>query len=292
MRSAFGSWLIERRIARVALVAALLPLFGIISAAIVVCVAAVKGWREGLIDCLIALVILLGLSGMTGEGGVEQILFSCVSTWGIALLMGGLTGAYGSLTLAIQVVVMLSCIAIVGFAVMVDDTTGFWAPILQVITTQMQELGIELAEPNAVMDLAPIMSGLFVAGTVTSSIVALLIGCWWAGGVRGSLFRNLFLGMRLGYVIGGIAAAAGVGSLLGFQPLAGNLLMVAGVGFLFQGLAVVHWHAAQRRLPWFMLIPVYLPLFMGASIMILALFLIAAVGFIDNWYGLRRAKTI
>jgi len=291
MRSAFGSWLIERRIARVALVAALLPFFGIISAAIVVCVATVKGWRESLVDCLIALIIVLGLTAATGDG-VPQVLFSCVSTWGIALLMGGMTGVYGSLTLAIQVIVMLCCIAILGFAVIVDDPAGFWGPILQVIAGQMQELGVELTATNAIMDLVPIMSGLFVAGTIASSIVALLLGCWWAGGARGVSFRDLFLGLRLGYVIGGIAAVAGVGSLLGIQPLAGNLLLVAGTGFVFQGLAVVHWHAVRRRLPWFMLIPVYMPLFMGASLLIMALFLFAAVGFIDNWYGLRRAKTI
>lgn len=291
MRSVFGSWLIERRIARVALIAALLPFFGIVSAAIIVCVAIVKGWREALIDCLIALGILVGLTSMSGEG-VQQVLFSGISTWGIALLMGGLTGVYGSLTLAIQAIVMLCCIAIMGFAVIVDDPAGFWGPILQMIAGQMQGFGIELADSNAIMDLVPIMIGLFAAGTIASSIVALLLGCWWAGGARGAEFRDLFLGMRLGYVIGGIAAVAGIGSLLGFQPLAGNLLLVAGTGFLFQGLAVVHWHAARRRLPWFMLIPVYLPLLMGSSLFVMALLLFAAVGFIDNWYGLRRAKTI
>jgi len=290
MRSAFGSWLIERRIARVALVAALLPFFGVISAAIVVCVATVKGWRESLIDCLIALLAITGLTAMTGAG-VPQVLFSCVSTWGIALLMGGLTGVYGSLTLAIQVVVALCCLVILGFAVIVSDPAGFWGPILQVIVGQMQEFGVELTDPSAIMSLAPIMSGLFVAGTVASSIVALLLGCWWAGGVRDVAFRDLFIGMRLGYVIGGIAAVAGAGSLLGVQPLAGNLLLVAGTGFLFQGLAVVHWHVAMRGLPWFVLIPVYMPLLMGASLLIMALFLFAAVGFIDNWYGLRRVKT-
>jgi hypothetical protein len=251
----------------------------------------VKGWREGLVDCLIALVILVGLTAMSGDG-VPQVLFSGISTWGIALLMGGLTGIYGSLTLAIQVIVMLCCIAILGFTVIVDDPAGFWGPILQAIAGQMQGMGIELSATNAIMDLVPIMIGLFAAGTIASSIVALLLGCWWAGGARGTSFRDLFLGMRLGYVIGGVAAVAGIGSLLGFQPLAGNLLLVAGTGFLFQGLAVVHWHAARLRLPWFMLIPVYLPLLMGASLFVMALLLFATVGFIDNWYGLRRAKTI
>ena len=291
MHSAFGSWLVERRLVRVALIAALLPFFGVISAAIVVCVAIVKGWRESLADCLLALIVVLGLTALTGEG-LPQVLFSCVSTWGIALLMGGLTGVYGVLSLAIQVLVVLCSIGIIGFAAVVDDPLGFWEPILLIIVEQMQALQIELTDPNAIMALAPIMSGLFVAGTIASSIVALLLGCWWAGGARGVTFRELFLGLRLGYVIGGIAAVAGVGSLLGVQPLAGNLLLVAGIGFLFQGLAVVHWHVVRRKLPWVVWIPVYLPLFMGPSILIMALFVFAAVGFIDNWYGLRRAKTI
>jgi len=289
MRSAFGSWVIERRVARVVLIALMLPLFGIISAAIVVCVAMVKGWREGFIDCLVALVLVLGLTAVTGDG-LPQVLFSCISTWGIALLMGGLTGVYGSLTLAIQVVVALCCVAILGFAVIVDDPIGFWEPILRTITEQMQQFGVELTDPNAIMGFAPVMSGLFAAGTIASSIAALLLGCWWAGGARGVTFRDLFIGLRLGTVIGGIAAVAGIGSLLGVQPLAGNLLLVAGVGFLFQGLAVVHWYVAKRKLPWFVLIPVYLPLFMGASLLFMALFLFAAVGFIDNWYSLRRAQ--
>jgi len=291
MRSAFGAWLVERRLVRIALIAVLLPLFGVISAAVVVCVTVVKGWRESLADCLVALVLVVGLTVMAGEG-LPQILFSSVSTWGIAVLMGGLTGIYGVLTLAVQVFVLLCCIAIIGFAVLVDDPLGFWQPILSLIVEQMQLLQVEFADPNAIMALAPIMSGLFVAGMVASSIVALLLGCWWAGGAKGVSFRELFIGLRFGYVIGGIAAVAGVGSLLGFQPLAGNLLLVAGIGFLFQGLAVVHWHVVRRGLPGVVLIPVYLPLFMGPSILILALFLFAAIGFIDNWYGLRRAKTI
>lgn len=290
MRSAFGSWLIEHRVARVGLVAALLPLFGVLSAAIVVCVAIARGWRESLGDCLIALFIVLGLTLMAGDGA-PQVLLSGVLTWGIALLMGGLIGVTGSMTLAIQVAIILCCIAIFGFAILVDDPLGFWEPILRVIAAQMQQLGVELADPNAIMGLAPIMSGLFVAGTIASAVLALLLGCWWAGGARQSSFQDLFLGLRLGYVIGGIAVVAGGAALLG-MPLAGNLLLVAGVGFLFQGLAVVHWHVARRGLPWLVLVPVYLPLFMGASPFVMALFLFAAVGFIDNWFGLRRAKTI
>jgi hypothetical protein len=63
---------------------------------------------------------------------------------------------------------------------------------------------------------------------------------------------------------------------------------VLGIGFVFQGLAVVHWLVAARGLPWVFFIPVYLPLFLGASLLVLTLFVLATIGFIDNWYGLRR----
>ncbi|HJP38527.1 MAG: hypothetical protein QF483_04555 [Gammaproteobacteria bacterium] len=291
MRSAIGAWLIERRIARVALIATLLPLFGVISAAIVVCVAIQKGWRESLLDCLIALVLVLGLTVMVGDG-VAQVLFSSVSTWGIALLMGGLTGLYGSLILTIQAIIVLGCLALIGFAALVGNPAEFWGPILQIIIEQMQALNVELTVVNAIMELVPYMSGLLIAGTLASSIVALLLGCWWVGNVGGVSTREQFLDLRLGYVVGGIAAVAGIGSLLGMQPLAANLLLVASFGFLFQGIAVLHWHVAKRKLPWYLLIPVYLPAMMGPGFLIILFFLFAMVGFIDNWFSLRRATAI
>lgn len=291
MRSAFGSWLIERRVARVALVAALLPLFGVISAGIVVCVAIAKGWREGLIDCLIALVAVLVLTGMTGEG-LAQVLFSSVSTWGIALLMGGLAGAFGSLTLPIQILILLGCAGTVGFAVAVADPAAFWGPILATIVEQMRQFGVEMSDAEAVIGLAPMMSGLFAASTIASAIVALMLGCWWAGGCRDTSFRDLFINLRLGVVIGGIAAVAGLAALVGLQPLAGNVLLVAAVGFVFQGLAVLHWHVVVRQLPWWVLIPLYVPIFLGTGLLLMVLLLFAAVGFIDNWYGLRRAGNV
>ncbi|MDH3978033.1 MAG: hypothetical protein OEU86_05915 [Gammaproteobacteria bacterium] len=290
MRSAFGAWLIRQRIARVALTAALLPLFGLFSAAIVVCTAAVKGWREAGIDCAIALSLLLAITGFSGEPP-QSLLFSAASTWGLALLMGGLAGQYGSLTLPIQALIMVSSLALTLFSAAVSDVQAFWAPILTGMADQLQQVGIELTDVDAIVAMAPIMSGLFAAGTVASSIAALMLGCWWAGGAKGQPFGDLFINLRLGYVIGILAALAGLGALLNLQPLSGNLLLIAGTGFWFQGLAVVHWHVVKRQLPRVLLILVYLPLFMGASLVVMALFLFAAVGFIDNWYGLRRANT-
>ena len=76
---------------------------------------------------------------------------------------------------------------------------------------------------------------------------------------------------------------------LGWLPA--NLLMVLGSGFAVQGLAVLHWQARARNWPWPIMFMVYLPLLFGPIMISVAWLLFAALGFVDNWYGLRRAGT-
>ena len=134
------------------------------------------------------------------------------------------------------------------------------------------------------------MTGMTAALSVLAATAALLLGSWWASGVGGPGFREMFLGLRMGFVIGGLTALAGIGSLVGAQPFSGNVLLVLSIGLGFQGLAVIHWHVNVRQLAWPWLIALYLPLFMGPSIALSAMFLLTTVGFLDNWYGLRRIR--
>ncbi|MFQ5635720.1 MAG: hypothetical protein ACE5G3_10385, partial [Gammaproteobacteria bacterium] len=60
------------------------------------------------------------------------------------------------------------------------------------------------------LELAPMMTGMVAASIVMSSMVALIIGAWWAGGSGGPAFRNMFVSIRLGYILGGIAVLAGI----------------------------------------------------------------------------------
>jgi len=291
MRSSFGNWLVERRVPRVALIAGLLPLglLGVLSAAIVVCVAGLKGWREAAIDCVIALGILMILTLAMGAGGV-QVAVSAASTWVAAVCLGGLTGAYASLTLSLQAIVVFGVLGILFFALMVPDSTAFWEQFLTDFIDQMASFGIDVVQPDVFLSLAPMMSGLVAVSLITSSIVALLLGSWWASGAGGPAFKAMFLQIRLGYVIGAVTTIAGLGAVIGLGPTAGNVLLVLAIGFVFQGLAVVHWQVANRNWPWVVLLTIYLPFLLGASPAAVALFLLAGVGFVDNWYGLRRTS--
>jgi hypothetical protein len=292
MRKSFASWLVNRRASRVGLIAGLLPLglLGILSAAIVVSVAELKGWRQAAVDCLIALGVLVLLIFLLG-GDWRQLAASGATAWIVAIALGALTGAYASLALSLQAIVVIAIFGVVGFAVMVSEPVIFWQKFLTEMIAELEKLGVEFAEPEALLQLAPMMSGVIAASAITSSILALLLGSWWASRAGGPDFKTMFMNIRLGYVIGGIALLASLGALLGLGPVAANLLLVLGVGFVFQGFAIVHWHAAARGWPGMYLIPVYLPFFMGGSFFLAMLFLLAAIGFVDNWFGLRRMGT-
>ncbi|MFW2406100.1 MAG: hypothetical protein ACN4GT_15115 [Gammaproteobacteria bacterium] len=290
MRSGFGRWILQHRGARVGLIAGLLPLplTGVLSAAIVVAVAVSRGWREAVFDAVAAMVVLAIVTAFAG-GMWSQMAISGASTWSLAILLGTLTGIYGSLTLALQVLLVIGLVSLVVFSLVVGDTIGFWEGVLSNFAEQMVELGVQFSEPDALLQLAPMMSGLVGASVVSTSMIALIIGAWWASGSGGPAFRSMFVQIRLGYVLGAVAVLAGIGTLFLPGEASGNALLLLGVGFVFQGLAVVHWLVATRGLPWIVLVPVYLPFFMGASISVMALFLLASAGFVDNWYNLRRA---
>jgi hypothetical protein len=292
MRKGFVGWLIHRRASRVGLIAGLLPLglLGIFSAAIVVSVAELKGWREAAIDCLIALGVLVLLMVLLG-GEWSQLAASGATAWIMAIALGVLTGTYASLALSLQALLIIAIFGVVGFAILVSDPVIFWQKFLTEMIAQLEELGVEFTDPEALLALAPMMSGVIAASGITSTILALLLGSWWASRAGGPDFKTMFLNIRLGYVIGGIALLASLGALLGLGSVAGNLLLALGIGFIFQGLSIVHWHAAARGWPGIYLIPVYLPFFVGGSFVAAMLFLLAAIGFVDNWFGLRRMGT-
>ncbi len=286
----FGGWLLRRRISRIALIAGLFPLgmLGVVSAAVVVFVAELQGWRKALEDSLVALAILVIVT-LVFQGEWEAVVISAGSTWTSALGLGALTGLYGSMTLALQAILMLAVLGVVLFTVWVNDPVAYWEGFITDFAEQMTELGVQIAEPALLMPLAPLLTGAIAASAVISSVLALLLGSWWASKAGGPDLRAMFIEIRLGNVIGVLMMLAGGVTIFSSMPLAVNLLLVLGIGFSFQGLSVIYWQATKRGWPGTALLLIYLPLLLGPSIAVLGLFLLAAVGFTDNWFRLRRA---
>lgn len=278
-------WLAANRVRRVVFIAGFFPLPGLslLSAATVVMAAQLRGPREALLDCLMALALLAGIALLTGMD-VVLLAGSAALSWLIWLLLGSLVGSTGSLTLAVQAAVVLALAGLGLFVGLVGDPVSWWSTVLDSIYKDLAEQGVTVTAD--VNEQAALMSGVVAAGSLTGLIVSLLIGSAWASTVRKGNYGEQFRALRLGYFIGGLAALAGIAELLGLQ-LSG-LLLVFGAAFMFQGLAVTVWWSTRLHWPrgWWIglcILPFLLPDFL---IVVAALF--AAVGFVDNWYGLRR----
>lgn len=293
--SAFATWLAGHRIRRVVIIAGLfpLPLLGLVSAATVVMAACLRGARDALIDCVLALLLLAALGFVAGMD-VGVLAGSAALSWAVWLLLGVIAGYSRSLTLAVQAAVLLASLGMVVFVLAVGDPVAFWLPVLETWYADLGTQGFALPEgaewQDALQRQAELMSGALFAFTLSGSLLALLLGLSWASRVADGIvapaqgFRNL----RLGYVIGGLAAVAGMLSLTGIELH--GVLLVFGVAFTYQGAAVLAWWARQLSWPrsWW-LAPVIAPLlFMGLLVAELAL--LAAVGFVDNWFSLRRVS--
>lgn len=283
-----ADWLGASRVRRVALIAGFfpLPVVGLISAGIVVMVAALRGPREALLDSGLALA-LLAVFALVAQLDAVVLVGSAALSCLIWVTLGSLAGWSGSITLAAQAAVMLTLVALVLLLAATGDQVVLWSGLLETVYADLQQQGLELT-----VDIgrqAVLMSSVIAAALLAGSLLSLLIGVVWARGDRTDRPGWQFSELRMGYVIGGLAALAGVAALFGL-PLYG-VLLVFGVAFVFHGVSVLVWWS--RRLSWpraWWLVLCVLPLLLP-NLLVLELALLAALGFVDNWYGLRRSDS-
>jgi hypothetical protein len=167
---------------------------------------------------------------------------------------------------------------------LITDPVAFWVPVLDAWYGQLEIDGVAI--PAVDMERqAALMSGALCSLMLAGSLVTVLLELRLAAGAGGGTADG-FRSLRLGYALGGLAAVAGLAGLAG-APLQGALL-VFGIAFALQGIAVAAWWADRLGWPrswWWPL--VILPLLL-LQVAVLEMTLLATVGFIDNWFNLRR----
>jgi len=283
---AIATWLAGHRLRRIVIIAGLfpLPLLGLVSAATVVMTTMLRGPRDAVLDCLAALALLAGLGFVSGME-LMSLAGSAVFSWAILVLLGTVAGRSGSLTLAVQAAVLVALAGMWLFLLSVGDAVAFWVPVLEAWYADLASQGVTL--PVDLEQQAALMTGGLFAFALSGVLLSLLLGMSWTGLVTGGpTVAARFRLLQLGYVIGGMAAVAGLASLAGAQL--NGVLLVFGVTFAYQGAAVIAWWA--RRLNWprnWWLAAVIVPL-LFLQLLVIELALLAVLGFVDNWFSLRR----
>lgn len=122
---------------------------------------------------------------------------------------------------------------------------------------------------------------------LVSLVVGLILGFWWYALIDGGVgFASEFRALKLGRVGGiGLMVLVVIGQLVEAEVFR-NLASLAIVGFLFQGLAVMHARSYGDQWPRAVIVLVYIvllnPWTMGFAVMGLS-----AVGLLDNVFELR-----
>jgi len=286
--SALAKWLAADRMRRVVFIAGLFPLlfFGVFSAAAVVMTARLHGARNAIIECAGALVLVAGI-GWILDMNLPVLLVSAVLSWTLLLGLGEIVRRTQSLTLAVQLSTVLALAGLLAASLAIGDPVAYWVPVLEGIYKELAETGVVMEV--AIEQQAQLMNGLLLASALLSATLALVLGNAMANQTLGDAAqasRTEFRSLRLGFVIGVLAALAGLVELLGLST--GGALLIFGVAFMYQGMAVVAWWATGQRIPagWMIGLCILLVFLPGA--LVAALMLFATLGFTDNWYSLRR----
>lgn len=285
-----AAWLVARpQNAVLALAITLvLPVLQILSGIIMVLLVLKQGVRLALIEGAIAGALLLLIALVVGLAPA-QTLVAVSTTWLPAIVLAGTLQATRSLTLTLQVSVLVAAIVALGYYVVVDDLVAFWDPVIAAMLVWTRESNLheqaQLMASNPAMT-ADMLTLAVVWSSWTLYMVYLLLGYRFFERITGeSAVYGRFRDLNFGRVIASIMALV---SLAGFASGAASLQGVAFILFAvfwLQGLSVVHWMHSVGQLPIFVVIMTYVLMPILHVFLILAL---AVLGYTDAWFTYRR----
>ena len=280
-----------------AILSLLMPPLVIISVAAVCLVTLRNGSVDGL-RVLIGATVATALIGYIVLG-TSIVAFSYLfMMWLPAFLVSLVLRETGQLNLALECLVVLGMVAVVGVYVAIDDPAQLWMmgihDALKALSEQ-QPLPISDDELKAGVELwSHYITGLVVAGTLFSLLMSLLLGRWWQGllfnaGGFDEEFQHFRLLPRDGLVF--IALMTMAFLLDGFPAeLIWNLDIQLLLLFLIVGVSVVHVVIKSKSSSRYLLFSFYVMVFFVPHLILPLI----VIGLSDVWMNWRQrfiAKT-
>jgi hypothetical protein len=283
---AIAKWLVARPHNAVLALAVtlLLPALQLISGAIMALLVLEKGTSRAAIEAIVAASVLAVASLILG-GTLTSVVVVVVEAWVPVMLLAVLLTTTRSLTLTLQVSVILAVVALLLFKVAVPDQAAFWQPYLDLMGEVIKEAGLQLDTELLTAEVMTVSAVLVFWVLYTS---ALLLGYW--------LYRRLpqetvdfgrFRDLNFGRVIALTMAVLSVLALVIGVAWLSNVAFIMFVMFMMQGLALVHWLHSEKILPIFAVVSVYL---LMPFLQVLLVFVLALIGYTDAWIRFRRFK--
>jgi hypothetical protein len=273
-------WLLaqRQRLVIVAIVAA--PLLPVVTAALLALETIRRGAVQGALSAAFG-VAGLSLLAVLSRTGVLAFALIGVASMGAGVLVGSVIRWAGNLVLAFQVIWLVCFVAVLAFGAFGPDPATLFAPLAKDLEASLAaQPGSEVQAAEAAAQLAQTLPAAMVMGLLGGT---LLLGYWWSTVASGhARFAAEYRQLKLGRWLGSTALLVLLLRLVFDAPLVQNLLLLAVVGCLVQGLAVAHaWVHAKKWHPAFLVV-LYVLLLSPLAIVV------TGVGLVDNWFDLRK----
>jgi len=241
-----------------------------------------QGTKLAVVEAAIAASVMLTVSLLFGIS-IASIATLMMGTWVPVLLLAVLLLNSRSLTLTMQVSVIVAALAMMGFYVVVEDPVAFWQPYITILAELAKQNNLQL---NTELLSAEVMTVSMVLAFWMLYTIGLLLGY--------ALYKRLpretgnfgrFRELNFGRVIAFTMALTSILAFVVDVTWLQNLAFVMFVIFWLQGLAIVHWMHGEGQLPLAAVIVVYALL---PFLQILLMTALAVLGYTDAWFGFRR----
>jgi hypothetical protein len=272
---------------------AAMPLVPVVSAAIVALETVRGGVAATLPMAGLAGAVLVLLWAVVGpQLGVDPLYGTVYAAVAVAIFvvgvaLGALLRWARRLSLAFEAILVLGAACVLVLNLFGPGGSDLFTPLFdQLVEALTADQNVTEAQLEAFRQAQPLVLGLLAAGLTSTLVLSLFLAYWLCGIAVGEpRFGAEFRELRLSRAIGIPATILVTLSLVLRAPLVQNLTALALVGFLFQGLSVLHAWAHVRRWHAGYVAPVYVLLLTPLrGLIVLGL---AAAGLMDNWFDLR-----
>jgi len=266
-----------------AILSFLLPPFTYLSGAPVGLVTLARGPMYGM-QIVAASLVLMGVLAWAALDSPILALVFAFGVWGPVWLCGLVLRIARSQTALLLVIGSLAALFVVGMYIVTGDPTVWWRAWLQTVIQSAGGTGAGFLDDELIEHALPYMNATVAAGMTLGLMATVLLARWWQailynpGGFKVE-FYSLRLPRFMTLVAGLLLVLAIVVEGLA-QMLVRDLLFVAVMMYLFQGLAVIHQYVAKRNLSVGWLVALY-----GLMLLVppQTVLLVACVGVADTW---------
>jgi hypothetical protein len=265
-----------------------LPLASVFSGAVVVLLVLAHGPRKALFETAVAAVVLALMALLSGSSAMAMTM-AALLTWLPAFVLAAALGHWRSLTLTMQVSVIVALGVLLGFYAVLGDPSVYWSDWLTndaaalFMDMGLQEQAAAIVENKEA--IAQQMTVLFVFTMWSLFVSGLLLGnALYQASLGQKAVFGRFCDLNFGRVLALIVAVASIAAALSGAVWLRNFAFLVFVIFWIQGLAILHWLRADKGFPVIILVVVYALIPLLSALPVISL---AVVGYTDAWFGYR-----